>query len=883
MKLVGDAHLADDLVQETWTRALQSPPPRGRSLRRWLTVVLRNLAFEGMRTGSRREARERDVAREEAAEGASVGNERFELHRVLVEAISELGEPYRQAILMRYFDDLPPRKIAAQLGIPSKTVKMRLHRGLALLREGLDRRYGQRYKWLTVMTPILPKGGWTWPAAIRTTTKAVVVSTFATAAAVAIVAVGVYPVFSSRMGEPARVVGQPSAKTTSELQAPEVRLPERLVEETVRMEVPLQTASGGLDFEFSGRVVGPDGAPFSGAEVVASVYGSVDHAIRTLSAVRTDDRGHFTLGYDKQDLPLSSRPELWKWVSLSAHAPGHGADWVWQGELESLDEVTLRLVADQVLTGQLVDEDGQPLAGALVRLESLMASVDESLAGWQEALEGGAQVQEAHATLNKYLHFPVDLAPSARTNEDGQFELHGIGRERLPWLEYHGGGAAYGLVRMVTRVVDSSLLARANEGALEPVHSSGAVVVGRRARPIEGVLRDASTGEPLAGVDVFSHTINFRSGMAFGAYQRHKLRARTDAEGRFLLLGMPKASGNRLIVVPGDDEPYFMREVDIPDPDGMAPIRIEVLLTRGVWITGKVVDGATGRPGHGLISYHPHLLNELVQEIDQFKNLTVDGFRGRYRTKPDGTFRIVGLPGRGLVGVESFGEYHQGAGCDPAWELNEDGELLFLRQSVRSPSPTWPTAMCLVEIPAYAASVDCELSLESGQTVTLDLVDPQGEPVAGFEVTSVEANYYTMKIEGALCEVRRLGPAEERLVWIQVPDRDLGAVTRVRAGENERRSLTLEPRAKIRGRVVDEDGVPVGESPIQLYFMPEERPTGQSTVTEEDGSFTVEGVIPGSGYRLFLFGQMYAVLVEDTAGITPGEDVDLGVVVVKRP
>ena len=130
--LVGDAHLAEDLVQETWSRALESPPPEGRPLLRWLTAVLRNLAFQGKRMGVRRAAREREAAREDASEPAAVAFERFELHRELVETIRGLREPYRQAILLRYFDGLPPRRIAQRLGVPPKTVKTRLHRGLAL-------------------------------------------------------------------------------------------------------------------------------------------------------------------------------------------------------------------------------------------------------------------------------------------------------------------------------------------------------------------------------------------------------------------------------------------------------------------------------------------------------------------------------------------------------------------------------------------------------------------------------------------------------------------------------------------------------------------------------------------------------------------------------
>jgi len=97
LELVGDAHTAEDLVQETWLEALEPPPPEDRPLRRWLNTVLRNLAFEGQRAGQRRAAREAAVARHESTDSPSAANARFVLHRQLVEAIENLREPYAKA------------------------------------------------------------------------------------------------------------------------------------------------------------------------------------------------------------------------------------------------------------------------------------------------------------------------------------------------------------------------------------------------------------------------------------------------------------------------------------------------------------------------------------------------------------------------------------------------------------------------------------------------------------------------------------------------------------------------------------------------------------------------------------------------------------------
>src|SRR5262249_47014883 len=49
-----------------------------------------------------------------------------------------LEEPYRSTLLARYFDELPPTEIARALDVSVETVKTRLKRGLAQLRERLD-------------------------------------------------------------------------------------------------------------------------------------------------------------------------------------------------------------------------------------------------------------------------------------------------------------------------------------------------------------------------------------------------------------------------------------------------------------------------------------------------------------------------------------------------------------------------------------------------------------------------------------------------------------------------------------------------------------------------------------------------------------------------
>lgn len=83
--------------------------------------------------------------------------ERAELAQRLYGAILALPEPTRDAVLLRHVDDLPPREIAARLEVPVATVKKRIERGLAQLRQELESEYGSDGQWAVAF---LPLAGW---------------------------------------------------------------------------------------------------------------------------------------------------------------------------------------------------------------------------------------------------------------------------------------------------------------------------------------------------------------------------------------------------------------------------------------------------------------------------------------------------------------------------------------------------------------------------------------------------------------------------------------------------------------------------------------------------------------------------------------------------
>jgi len=153
--LIGDEQLAEDIAQETLLVALERPPLSAGALRTWLARVTRNFARQAYRGSGRRALREAAVARAEGLPSAAEIVEREAARKRVVEAVLSLDDPYRSAVLLRFYEECPPREIARRMGVPSETARTWVKRGLVRLRERLDADHGgNRRAWAIALAPI---------------------------------------------------------------------------------------------------------------------------------------------------------------------------------------------------------------------------------------------------------------------------------------------------------------------------------------------------------------------------------------------------------------------------------------------------------------------------------------------------------------------------------------------------------------------------------------------------------------------------------------------------------------------------------------------------------------------------------------------------------
>ncbi|HWI53545.1 MAG TPA: RNA polymerase sigma factor [Symbiobacteriaceae bacterium] len=139
-RMTGDAHLAEDLMQETFVRALRAAEryePRGK-VSTWLFSIAANAA----RDHWRRQQRRPEVTCVELAYGSQAVDGAPEDEMDIRAALLNLPLEQRSVLILRYYHDLSYAEIAETLVIPLGTVRSRIHKGLERLKASLAEEVG---------------------------------------------------------------------------------------------------------------------------------------------------------------------------------------------------------------------------------------------------------------------------------------------------------------------------------------------------------------------------------------------------------------------------------------------------------------------------------------------------------------------------------------------------------------------------------------------------------------------------------------------------------------------------------------------------------------------------------------------------------------------
>lgn len=139
----GDAHLAEDVTQQVFTAVAREAAMLARRevLSGWLYTTARNVAVQVVRGERRRAVREQEAhTMNELTATAAQDAEWARLRPVIDEAMDDLREEDREAVLLRFFEGKSFGEIGAKLRLSENTARMRVDRALDTLHAGLARR-----------------------------------------------------------------------------------------------------------------------------------------------------------------------------------------------------------------------------------------------------------------------------------------------------------------------------------------------------------------------------------------------------------------------------------------------------------------------------------------------------------------------------------------------------------------------------------------------------------------------------------------------------------------------------------------------------------------------------------------------------------------------
>ena len=483
MKLVFDEHAADDIVQETWLAALKNAPAQPRSLRAWLARVARNLALKSARTDIRRRQRERREARPDETPSTLDALERIALERRVIDAIVSLDEPYRTTLILRYYEDLPPREIAKRMDANGATVRTRLKRGLAMLRARFDREAGSSRAWMLALLPLLVP---TVPAAGAATTSGGILfmsakKTLAATVAIAAALLGILT-WTSSQSEHSESRRRAELAVTHGATAPADAAP---------APDPRTTATTVPSAPVVVRVIDEAGAPVAGAKVERFAEHHVEYGISFApdwfapARERVADQQATTdaTGRARFDFPLRSTA---RFVATKTGLARGGSGPLTVRSATHTREVEIVLARAHTLRGRVVGADGAPMPGITL------------LAG------------EARSRWNQ-----IYTTRPARTvsNDDGAFRFDNLPPRDVALFVVRPGAAPVHI-----RNVDFPAIAD-----FEIVLRAGGVVRGR--------VTDAEAGAPIAGARV----------TATGSVP-HFAAATTDTNGEYVIASLPPTS-----------------------------------------------------------------------------------------------------------------------------------------------------------------------------------------------------------------------------------------------------------------------------------------------------------------------------------------------------
>jgi beta-lactamase regulating signal transducer with metallopeptidase domain/protocatechuate 3,4-dioxygenase beta subunit len=699
----------------------------------------------------------------------------------------------------------------------------------------------------------------------------------------------------------------------------------------------VSSAKGDDVVTIRGQVVDENRNPISGATVRLP-----DDSATGGESVSTNEDGRFAIEFDKAKYNKPEwHQEPWRSARLVATADGFGPTWVEGAELTRTDHHTLGLKRDDVpVRGQILTLEGLPVPHAKLEiwdiyqphsgnLDDLFKTLRDSPSMFQQHLNrqmsyfSGSllDLKVDRGTLSRgTLSNAGDSNPVITTDENGHFEIRGIGRERMARLWLQGPNIQSTKINVTTRSEidpkwqrdDSNDESRSmwDSGAAPPhVQTATFKHFAGPSAPIRGVVRDKETGKPIADIHIGGWLRNTNN---------HAV-AVSDEDGRYELTGLGvEGTFQQLYAGPKEEDrerlPYLGAEKEriaysVTSPLTESDTTFE--LTRGIVVRGRVSDAVTRRPVKARVEYMSYENNPHVQALADQLWPYADAM-----TDENGKFAIAVLPGPGTVAVwtrlsSNLPDHYRPV--DP----NDFGMPVDDRGMVSTANNGYVStihykAARFIDLKPADTPPFIELTVHPlSNLARVRCIDAEGKPLQGVSVVGhlpwsgdyspiANAGLEKDRDDRIYVEIADLGAESRKPVVFRHRDRKLAAILfgsrselrpqleDLKRADDGAHLLQLKPSASITGKLVNEEGEPVRSGDVELNFVTGDDPQRNGielgdVPVEQNGRFVI-GDLPAGGPYVLAGGSTSVgggILKRDIQ-LVAGQTLDLGTLDVTK-
>lgn len=669
--------------------------------------------------------------------------------------------------------------------------------------------------------------------------------------------------------------------------------------------------------EFQGTVTNQEDKPVAGAEIWLSLPPEDMRDIMGQGALRkaavTDEQGKFSFKLPAIGDKVEGINPVYR-ARLVAKAAGYGLEASTlagfqlnparppriringRDESARLFRNVLKLEPEvNPVKGRLVDLEGRPLPDVSVHVLNTSAPDMEMLTNaFKESsnrLAEGAQRGRFRGSIFGYEW--AGLRPPMKTDANGEFTLTGLGRDQMATVTLEGERVSADRFHILGREMEPQRVPQtpfAANGFKEAYVGLKFSLAIEPAVPVTGVVTEFQSGKPIANAVVFtrrlfqSRELN-RSDSKERVFVSH-IHARTDDQGRYRLLGIPPGQGHVLNVFPPKSDPWLLAEHEFSMEPALQTATVNVQVFRGIWMEGKVADADTGEALRGSVDYlalqkNPHIPQKFgLRDTFELHRFPIDK-TGHYRTP--------GLPGPGLLLVQSFGKtvYPRAMGVEKVDGYNPN-RLGVPTTPVGFPASNW-NLFQPIDPPADAKSFTQDLLLSAGPVLTGRVIGADGKPASKVEALGeVPQVPFFRPLESDKFSIRNYQPNEPRSLFFKSEDSKFVAHLNLQGEAPQDLTVTLQPAVTVKGRLIETE---TEEEAVGYSLHCESSKLGRfradDIVTDKQGGFEIKGLLAGNVYQMDSankqrFGNQKNKFTIDLTNAKPGDVIDLGDVTGKN-